>query len=281
MSSMRDADFPGRIRLSPDLPKVCRLGMATRTDGRLEVADIQRAIDAGIGYFNWCGESDALSRAVAGLSSENRGQMVIAFQLEARDGAGTARELEAALLALRTDTIDVVTFYYVEHESEWQQIVSEGGAREAMLRAREAGKVRLLGMTTHQRDLAARIAATGQIELLMIRYNAAHRGAESEIFPTTRARGIPVVTFTAQRWGALAQSTPEDPPEFTPPPPIDWYRYVLAQPDIGIALMAPLDGRELQDNLRLLNDRRPPTASELDEMRAHGDRVRRWAGQFE
>ena len=39
--------------------------------------------------------------------------------------------------------------------------------------------------------------------MLMIRYNAAHRGAESDVFPVTDALGTPVVTFTGLRWKDL------------------------------------------------------------------------------
>lgn len=272
--------FPGRVRLSPGLPEVSRLGLATRGDGRLDAADVRRAIDAGIGYLNWCGRPDGLSRAVSDLSPAERERVVVAFQLEARRGTGAGRELEAALTACGTGWIDVVTFYYVEHEHEWQEIIGSAGALEAMLRAREEGQVRLIGMTTHQRRLGARAAATGLLDLLMIRYNAAHRGAATEVFPVTRARGLPVVAFTAQRWSALTRSTPADPPGYVPPSAEAWYRFVLAQPDISIALMAPHDGRELDENLRLLQAARPPDEAELAALREHGDRVRAWAGRF-
>ena len=51
----------------------------------------------------------------------------------------------------------------------------------------------------------------------MIRYNAAHRGAEREVFPVTDAIGMPVIAYTALRWGALLRPTPDDPPGFRVP----------------------------------------------------------------
>ena len=42
-------------------------------------------------------------------------------------------------------------------------------------------------------------------------YNAAHRGAETDVFPVTAALGMPVVAYTALRWGALMRPTREDP----------------------------------------------------------------------
>src|SRR5215510_2545746 len=52
-------------------------------------------------------------------------------------------------------------------------------------------------------------------------YNAAHRGAERDIFPVTSERKMPVVTFTGLRWGALLRSTADDPPGHQPPSPRD------------------------------------------------------------
>ena len=68
--------------------------------------------------------------------------------------------------------------------------------------------MRLLGLTSHQRKLAAETARSGLLDLLMIRYNAAHRGAETDIFPVTDALGLPVVVYTCLRWGTLLRLDP-------------------------------------------------------------------------
>ena len=135
-------------------------------------------------------------------------------------------------------------------------------------------------MTTHQRPLAAQVARSGQLDLLMLRYNAAHRGAETDVFPTTRELGMPVIAFTGLRWGALLEPTPNDPPEFSPPAAMEWYRFVLAQPAVAVTLMAPNDADELNANLAILNDWHPPSLEQLNAMRAHGDRVRQNVGHF-
>jgi predicted aldo/keto reductase-like oxidoreductase len=114
----------------------------------------------------------------------------------------------------------------------------------------------------------------------MIRYNAAHRGAEQDVFPVTDRRGIPVVAFTAQRWGALRKHTPDDPAGFSPPTAPAWYRFALAHPSVSVVLMAPGNRRELEEDLTLLEDWRPPRPEELQMLIAHGQRVRKHAGMF-
>ena len=151
---------------------------------------------------------------------------------------------------------------------------------EQLLAQTRAGRLHLIGLTSHQRRLAAGWAETGFLDLLMVRYNAAHRGAEREIFPLASCRKLPVVTFTGLRWGALLRSTTEDPPGFQPPAPRDCYRFCLANKQVSVALAAPGNREELEHDLALLDDWRAPSLAELDAICQHGDRVKRHAGVF-
>src|SRR5262249_21774664 len=141
--------------------------------------------------------------------------------------------------------VDVLTYYYVEEQSEWDEITGPGGAHEYCEKATRAGQVRFIGVTSHQRPLAAQMAKSGLLDLLMIRYNAAHRGAEQDIFPVADSLGIPVVVYTCLRWGALLEPTPDDPPGFVPPRAPAWYRFAMQSPSVTVALMAPDNRTEL------------------------------------
>ena len=258
----------------------CRLGLASRGDTGLTSEDVHHAVDFGINFLNWCGTPDnGMSRAVAELGARRKDVMVCA-QFEARTAADAAAELAAMLQQLRTDYLDVLTFYYVEEPAEWDQIAGAGGALEYCAAARRDGRVRLLGLTTHQRRVAASVARTGLLDLLMVRYNAAHRGAETEVFPVAAAVRMPVVTYTSLRWGALLQSTPDDPPGFDVPPAAMWYRFVLQSPSVAVALAAPDSRAELEEDLAVLDAPGPLSPQEYDRLAAHGRRVRRHGGAF-
>ena len=257
---------------------VCRLGLATRGNGQLHVADVQHAIGRGIDFLNWCGQPDALSRAVADLGQQ-RGRVKVCVQFEARTARDARTELASILKELHTDYVDVLTFYYVEAESEWQQIIAPGGALEYCLHAKRDGTLRTIGLTSHQRPLAARWAESGHLDLLMLRYNAAHRGCEQDVFPITDRLGLPVVVYTCLRWGALLQATPDDPPGFVVPRAPAWYRFALQTPSVAVALMAPANRAELDEDLTVL-DAPPLSDVELASLCEHGQRVRRHAGSF-
>lgn len=264
--------------LRPDL-SVCRLGLATRGNAAVDQEGVERAIDSGINYLNWCGHRDGMSEAIRALGS-GRSRLAIAVQIEARAAPDAERELDGLLTQLRTDSLDVVTLYYVESQAEWDHILAADGVWSYLDKQKRAGVIKMIGLTSHQRKLAAAWAGSGRLDMLMIRYNAAHRGAERDVFPIAAALGIPVVTFTGLRWRALLNPTPGDPRGFTPPPAREWYRFCLAEARTAVVLMAPGSRAELDDNLRLLEDWRPPDETGRRILRAHGDRVRSRSGAF-
>jgi predicted aldo/keto reductase-like oxidoreductase len=125
--------------------------------------DVLYALERGVNFLNWPGEadtpggSDAFSDAVAALGVR-RESVVVCVQFGARTATDAAGELRWILAALRTDFIDMLTFYYVERAAEWRALIGPGGAMEYCRAARRDGVIRLLGITSHQRPLAAAIA---------------------------------------------------------------------------------------------------------------------------
>jgi hypothetical protein len=81
------------------------------------------------------------------------------------------------------------------------------------------------------------------MDAVMVRYSAAHPGAEHEVLPVV-APGVKVLTYTATRWGTLLD------PERTPagertPTAAHCYRFALSHPRVDLCLAGPRDGCEL------------------------------------
>jgi aryl-alcohol dehydrogenase-like predicted oxidoreductase len=264
---------------------VCRLGLAARDNSAITPEDVFYALDRGVNFLNWPGlaegptAGDAFSAAVTSLGPR-RQSVVVCAQFGARDAAEAAAELQSALTILGTDYIDVLTLYYVESSDEWEAITSPHGALRYLQDAKRDGVIRRIGVTSHQRKLAARMASSGLLDLVMVRYNAAHRGAEQDVFPVTQSLGLPVIAYTALRWGALLRSTPEDPRGFSVPRASDWYRFVLQHPAVAVTLAAPQTRAELDENLQGLEATGPLGNEQYTSLAEHGERVRRHAGSF-
>jgi aryl-alcohol dehydrogenase-like predicted oxidoreductase len=264
---------------------VCRLGLASYGRTAITPDDVLSAIDRGVNFLNWQGlaegpsDGDAFTRAVSSLGTQ-RQSVVVCAQFGARNKADAAMELRSVLAALGTDYIDVLTLYYVEKAEEWEEITAPDGALRYLQDVKRVGAVRRIGITSHQRTLAAEMAKSGLLDTIMIRYNAAHRGAERDVFPVTQPLGLPVIAYTALRWGALPRPTPDDPPGFSVPRASDWYRFVLQNPAVAVTLAAPQSRAEMDEDLRALDAAGPLANEEYTALAAHGERVRKHAGSF-
>jgi aryl-alcohol dehydrogenase-like predicted oxidoreductase len=265
---------------------VCRLGLASYGSTAITPEDVLSAVDRGVNFLNWQGLAegptggDAFPAAISDLGAR-RQSVVVCAQFGAREGGDAATELRSILAALGTDYIDVLTLYYVERADDWEELTAPGGALQYLQDAKRDGAVRRVGITSHQRTLAARMAESGLLDAVMVRYNAAHRGAERDVFPVTQRLGLPVIAYTALRWGALLRPTPEDPPGFSVPRPPDWYRFVLQHPAVAVTLAAPQTRAELDEDLRVLEADGPLTQEAYSALADHGERVRRHAGSFQ
>jgi len=150
---------------------------------------------------------------------------------------------------------------------------------EQLARLRADPRVRAVSVSSHDRILAGRLAAEDALDCLMIRYNAAHRGAETDIFPHLAAHDPGVVSYTATRWTYLLRRTRDWPPDGAIPTAGQCYRFVLTNPHVDVCLTAPRSEQELLENLAAAR-RGPLPDHEMAFMRTYGDAVHRAAGWF-
>jgi aryl-alcohol dehydrogenase-like predicted oxidoreductase len=178
---------------------------------------------------------------------------------------GVRKAAEAALRSLGTDYLDVFQLYWLGKMSAFT-----GAVQEELVKLREEGKVRAIGVSIHDRPRAGRLAEDSILDLLMIRYNAAHPGAEQEIFPHLARRRPAIVAYTATSWRKLLRA----PKSWTGPIPsaADCYRFCLTSPHVDVVLTGPRSAAELRANLAGLA-KGPLSPAELDWMRTFGTAV--------
>jgi aryl-alcohol dehydrogenase-like predicted oxidoreductase len=172
------------------------------------------------------------------------------------------RAAEGALRALRTDYLDVFQLYWLGKMSAFT-----GAVQGELVRLREEGKVRAVGTSIHDRPRAGRLAEDSILDLLMIRYNAAHPGAEAEIFPHLARRRPAVVAYTATSWRKLLRAPAGW--KGRVPTAGDCYRFCLASPHVDVVLTGPRDIRELRENIAAV-DQGPLAETEMTFMREFG-----------
>ena len=231
---------------------------------------IERAFhERGVNYFYWGSiRRRGMRDAVRRLAPAHRSAIVVALQTYDRTGVLMAPFVTRGLRALGIDRADVLIL-------GWHQRPVSRQVVDAALRLKERGLVDHLAMSGHDRGLIGRLAMdpAQPFDVLMFRYNAAHRGAESEILPLLASTDRPgTIAYTATRWGQLLD--PRRMPEGeSAPPAADCYRFALTDPRVDMVLAGPASDDELDDALEAL-DRGPLDDNELARVRRVGDHVR-------
>ena len=206
------------------------------------------AYQAGINYFFFYSLSyRPLIEGLKPILATNRGDVAIATGSVDRDLGNLRRYLDQVRGQLETDMIDVFFAEYVSPSDDMGQVQAVLDELHAWKRQ---GWIRYVGATAHSRPLSFDLIQSGQCEVLMHRYNMAHRSAEDTVLPAALGAELPVVAFTCTRWGELLKGH-SDWQGLIPRAP-DCYRFCLHHPAIRLALTAPGDRAQLEENLAVL-----------------------------
>jgi aryl-alcohol dehydrogenase-like predicted oxidoreductase len=228
---------------------------------------IHRAVDEGINVFFAYGFDRQMTRTLRELMRGRREDFVIAtgpYNLIIGH-TSIRRTLEKRLRQFQTDYIDAFLFLGVMKEKQFPQ-----KARDELLQLKEEGLVRRVGMSCHDRVFAGRLAAEGDMDALMVRYNAAHPGAEQDVFPHLAEHDPAVISYTATRWGYLLRR-PKGWEERIPDAGM-CYRFVLDNDNVDVALTAPRNLAQLEENLAAV-EKGPLSLEDIAFMRRFGEQV--------
>jgi aryl-alcohol dehydrogenase-like predicted oxidoreductase len=113
---------------------------------------VRRAVDLGCTYVDTAPSYlDGASERRVGIALEGRrDQVVLATKTLARTGAEAQRQLEASLRRLRTERVDLLQVHCVRDAADLARVLSDDGPLPALLRAREKGQIRFIGVTGHE-----------------------------------------------------------------------------------------------------------------------------------
>jgi aryl-alcohol dehydrogenase-like predicted oxidoreductase len=168
---------------------------------------VRTAIDRGITFMDNCWDyNDGISEVRMGqaLRDGDRSKVFLMTKMDGRTKESYNLQLEQSLGRLQTDVIDLVQFHEVIRMEDPDRIVAPGGALEAAVAAREAGKIRYIGFTGHK-DPAVhlRMLAMAQqhgfhfdtVQMPINVMDAHFRSFAKEVMPVAIQQGIGVLAM--------------------------------------------------------------------------------------
>jgi predicted aldo/keto reductase-like oxidoreductase len=261
-------DFSEKVSLGKTGLQAGRLGISSSYGAPAEA--FEEAFDRGCNYFSWGtfikGRSSQMKRAIRNvLGRAQRDDLIISMFSYAHNSFLTEILFRKGLKALGIGYADVLVLGYFPKRPNQKLI-------DGAMRLKEQGLVRFIGLSSHNRRLFPQLRREDIFDIFHIRYNAAHRGAETETFPFLEQDNRPgVVSFTATRWGRLLNPK-KMPSGERPTTAVDCYRFVLTNPSVDVCMMGAKNLGQMRENLETLRHG-PMTEDELNRMRRIGNSV--------
>ena len=212
---------------------------------------MHRMMDAGINYIDTA-RGYTVSESYLGYALEGiRDKFILATKSMARTKEAMAADIETSLHNLRTDYIDL---YQVHNPNlaQLDQVCGEGGALEALLEAKAAGKIGHIGLTAHAVAVFEKALELPWVETIMFPYNIVESQGE-ELIAKCAEKNIGFIVMKPLAGGAIEDATLA-------------IRYVCANPNISVVIPGMADPAELEQNLAAAADSSALTEEELTKI---------------
>ena len=232
--------------------RISRMGFGgipiQKTDAQVTRALMEELVAHGVNYIDtargYTVSEAYLGEALVGL----RDRFVLATKSMARTKEAMARDIETSLQNLRTDHIDL---YQVHNPSlaELEQVVAPGGALEALLEAKAAGKIRHIGVTAHMATVFERALTLPWVETVMFPYNIVETQGEA-LMKRAHEQGVGFICMKPLAGGALEDAALA-------------MRFIAQNPDVSVVIPGMCDVREVRQNIDAFENTAPLTQDEL------------------
>lgn len=212
---------------------------------------IHRLREAGVNFIDTA-RGYTVSEEYLGYALEGiRDDFILATKSMAVTKEAMAADIATSLSNLRTDYIDLYQIHNPSREN-YEKIIAPGGALEALMEAKQAGKIGHIGLTTHSAALMETAMEQPWVETLMFPYNIVETQAV-ELIARCAEKNIGFIDMKPLAGGAIDNATLA-------------LRFLAADENVSVIIPGMADPSELTQNLAAMADTTPLTEEELQEM---------------
>jgi aryl-alcohol dehydrogenase-like predicted oxidoreductase len=216
---------------------------------------ITRAADMGINYFDTCRsyQGGQNERMVAAALGAKRKDLFLSSKCDAGTGPGILAELDTSLKELNTDHLDV----WLLHMKDTPDKITDELV-EAQHKAKHQGKVRFIGMSTHQLPVMVDRILETKLEVVQAQYSFASAAAWGPALQRLNEAGVGLVAMKVMaRAGGRRGGAPTRPPTFAPAA----LKWAINNPAIATTVPSMTDIDQLEQNFSAMGQ----TFSDADQ----------------
>ncbi|MBQ6851928.1 MAG: aldo/keto reductase [Oscillospiraceae bacterium] len=240
--------------------RISRIGLGGIPIQRIDAEGTKKLIrclmEEGVNYIDTA-RGYTVSEEYLGYALEGvRNRFVLATKSMARTKEAMAKDINISLEKLRTDYIDL---YQIHNPTmkELEQVLAPGGALEALLEAKAAGKIRHIGITLHSVLLFEKAVEYDWVETIMFPYNIVETQGE-ELIAACAEKNIGFINMKPLAGGALDDASVA-------------LRFIAANPNITVVIPGMAEQSEIEQNVRAVCDCSPLTDRELEKIQQFRD----------
>ncbi len=237
--------------------KIARMGFGGIPIQRIDEEGTKKLflklVDNGINYIDTA-RGYTVSEEYIGYAMEGmREKFILATKSMARTKEAMAKDIDISLNNMRTDYIDLYQVHN-PNAANVDQVIAEGGALEALMEAKEAGKIGHIGITLHSVELFERALEFDWVETIMFPYNLVEQQAD-ELIKRCTEKNIGFIDMKPLAGGAIEDATLA-------------LRYICANPCVDVVIPGMADMSEVEENIKACNDNSPLTEEEQAKIQA-------------
>ena len=196
-----------RVTLGKTGITVCRNGFGALPIQRIGKEDaaylVRKAYENGVNFFDTARAYTDSEEKLGYATSSFRNKIYIATKTAAKNGEDLKKDLETSLSLLKTDYIDIYQF----HNPPFCPKPGDGtGLYEAMLEAKNEGKIRHIGITNHRLGVAKEAIESGLYETLQFPFSYISGEKEMELLAMCREKDMGFIAMKGLAGGLLNNS---------------------------------------------------------------------------
>ncbi len=218
---------------------------------------IETAIDLGINYIDTASTYGNAEEKVGEVMKTRRKEVILATKTLQRDKDDAWREINTSIERLKTDYVDLLQIHSVNTMYELDKITSKNGSLYAVLRAKEEGLCKHIGITGHRNPEVIKEALNRfDFETVLVPLSSVDKLVNDfgdVIFPIAKKKNVGVIAMKVLSDGRVTDYVPES------------LRYVFSLP-ISTAIVGMKTLSELKQNFEIARNFTPMTEQEMQNL---------------
>jgi len=216
------------------------------------IAVVKHCLELGINYIDtangYTTSEERIGKAIAG----SRNSVILASKSMARTNEELEAHVQSSLKRFDVDFIDLYQFHNVSDLNTLDKILSQNGLITVLERAKKEGKIKHIGITSHQIDTAKAAIQTDRFETIMFPFNFVTCEPATELLPLAREHDVGFIAMKPLSGGRLTDINLV-------------FKYLLQFPDV-LSIPGIEKITEIEEIVKVAESNLPITKNEIDRM---------------